>query len=133
MADKDSEDFYKAEYDGFGTWDYDSSFTVTYAAGTLTTDDIFSLDVWLFASYSAEGVSFLGQITGYDDDNEPIYGDPASGYLDISADFYDSLRLVSITGGIEAVDPPTVPIPGAVWLLGSGLIGIVGIRRKLKN
>ena len=26
-----------------------------------------------------------------------------------------------------------VPIPGAVWLLGSGLIGLVGIRRKLKN
>lgn len=26
-----------------------------------------------------------------------------------------------------------VPIPGAVWLLGSGLIGIVGIRKKLKK
>ena len=27
----------------------------------------------------------------------------------------------------------SVPIPGAIWLFGSGLIGIVGIRRKLKN
>ena len=27
----------------------------------------------------------------------------------------------------------SVPIPGAIWLLGSGLIGIVGIRRKLKK
>ncbi|MBU1056545.1 MAG: VPLPA-CTERM sorting domain-containing protein [Proteobacteria bacterium] len=27
----------------------------------------------------------------------------------------------------------TVPIPGAVWLLGSGLIGLVGIRRKKIN
>ncbi len=26
-----------------------------------------------------------------------------------------------------------VPIPGAVWLLGSGLIGLVGFRRKLKK
>ena len=26
-----------------------------------------------------------------------------------------------------------VPIPGAIWLLGSGLIGIVGIRRKFKK
>jgi len=25
------------------------------------------------------------------------------------------------------------PLPGAVWLLGSGLIGIVGIRRKIKQ
>jgi len=29
--------------------------------------------------------------------------------------------------------PATVPIPGALWLLGSGLIGIVGIRRKFKK
>lgn len=26
-----------------------------------------------------------------------------------------------------------VPLPGAIWLLGSGLIGIVGIRRKFKK
>lgn len=26
-------------------------------------------------------------------------------------------------------DPPAVPIPGAVWLLGSGLVGLVGLRR----
>jgi hypothetical protein len=26
-----------------------------------------------------------------------------------------------------------VPIPGAVWLLGSGLIGIVGLRRRFKK
>ncbi|MCK4822507.1 DUF4465 domain-containing protein, partial [bacterium] len=27
-------------------------------------------------------------------------------------------------------DVTTVPIPGAVWLLGSGLLGLIGIRRK---
>ncbi|MDY6990726.1 MAG: hypothetical protein SWQ30_22015 [Thermodesulfobacteriota bacterium] len=27
--------------------------------------------------------------------------------------------------------PPTVPIQGTLWLLGSGLIGLVGIRRRL--
>ena len=30
---------------------------------------------------------------------------------------------------IDAI-PSNVPIPGAVWLLGSGLLGLVGIRRK---
>jgi len=35
--------------------------------------------------------------------------------------FFDDIRVSS------------VPIPGALWLLGSGLIGIVGIRRKFKN
>jgi len=28
---------------------------------------------------------------------------------------------------------PTVPIPGAVWLLGSGLIGLVAMRRRKKS
>jgi hypothetical protein len=27
----------------------------------------------------------------------------------------------------------TVPIPGAVWLLGSGLIGLLGLRKKFKS
>jgi len=35
--------------------------------------------------------------------------------------------------GSFLVRDTVVPIPGAVWLLGSGLIGIVGIRRKYKK
>jgi hypothetical protein len=34
---------------------------------------------------------------------------------------------------IDDIKLSAVPIPGALWLLGSGLIGIVGIRRKFKN
>jgi hypothetical protein len=30
-------------------------------------------------------------------------------------------------------DVGAVPIPGAIWLLGSGLIGLVGLRKKLKK
>jgi len=37
----------------------------------------------------------------------------------------------SIAGQINAIN--TVPIPGAVCLLGSGLIGILGVRRKFKK
>ena len=31
------------------------------------------------------------------------------------------------------VEPSTVPVPAAAWLLGSGLIGLVGIRRRATN
>jgi len=34
---------------------------------------------------------------------------------------------------LDNVRLSAVPIPGAVWLLGSGLIGIVGIRRKFRK
>lgn len=36
------------------------------------------------------------------------------------------------TGGIS-LDVNAVPIPAAIWLLGSGLIGLVSIRRKMKK
>jgi len=36
------------------------------------------------------------------------------------------------TGDYSAsLTPSAVPIPGALWLLGSGLVGMVGVRRKL--
>ena len=31
------------------------------------------------------------------------------------------------------IDISAVPIPGEVWLLGSGLIGLVGIRRRFQK
>ena len=34
---------------------------------------------------------------------------------------------------IITADNPPVPIPSAVWLLGSGLVGLVGLRRKFKK
>ncbi len=36
-------------------------------------------------------------------------------------------------GGISLASINNVPIPGALWLLGSGLIGLLGLRRKLRS
>ena len=36
-------------------------------------------------------------------------------------------------GEIDEITSSAAPIPGAVWLLGSGLVGLVGLRRKLKS
>jgi hypothetical protein len=36
-------------------------------------------------------------------------------------------------GGPGGPKPPAAPIPSAVWLLGTGLVGLIGIRRRLKN
>jgi hypothetical protein len=39
-----------------------------------------------------------------------------------------------IDGGTELINysPSTVPLPAAVWLFGSGLIGLIGIARRKK-
>ena len=34
---------------------------------------------------------------------------------------------------VDLVEISQVPVPAAVWLLGSGLLGLLGIRRKMKN
>ena len=39
----------------------------------------------------------------------------------------------SYGGYIDAVSLNAVPVPPALWLLGSGLVGLVGIRRKIGN
>jgi 3D (Asp-Asp-Asp) domain-containing protein len=36
----------------------------------------------------------------------------------------------SISGNTLAVDVRVVPIPAAVWLFGSGLLGMVGVARR---
>lgn len=34
---------------------------------------------------------------------------------------------------IATLEPSNVPVPAAVWLLGSGLVGLFGIKRKIKR
>ncbi len=38
-----------------------------------------------------------------------------------------------VGAGLFGIEVAAVPIPGAIWLLGSGLIGIVGLRRTFRQ
>ena len=56
-------------------------------------------------------------------------------YPDLDLDWIQYIKVEGVTGmaggEIDAFsDVAPVPVPAAVWLLGSGLIGIVGVRRK---
>ena len=56
--------------------------------------------------------------------------DPGSFFCDAGCD-NPPLRL-TLTGDVDVIygRECNVPIPGAIWLLGSGLLGLVGIRRR---
>ncbi len=52
------------------------------------------------------------------------------GGVELWSDFYNTAKITGTSGGIEPVGGPPVPIPGALWLLGSGLFGLVAVRRR---
>lgn len=48
-----------------------------------------------------------------------------------------TIFLTGITGsqyiGLDNVSVSAVPVPAALWLFGSGLIGLIGMKRKSSN
>lgn len=56
----------------------------------------------------------------------------ATGYED-SGVFYDNICFNTTGDCAGETPPPAVPVPAAVWLFGSGLLGLVGVARRRKS
>ena len=97
---------------------------VTFGSG-IKTDGLWE-DGWLAAtlnfSFDRDSIVFDGT------PDFSVYYRPGQGLnIDTDGVIGTELKPESIGPDIAAV-----PIPAAVWLLGSGLLGLVGIRRKVK-
>jgi len=59
-------------------------------------------------------------------------GNDIIGSMDIAGDLnHNVLAIVTLDAdGTLTITNSQVPVPGAIWLLGSGLLGLVGLRRK---
>ncbi|MFA7061815.1 MAG: VPLPA-CTERM sorting domain-containing protein [Pedobacter sp.] len=128
----------------FGT---PGSFTLTGGIAALGLSDPTILVTGHFTSASVTSIDLVGNfkfdIVGAgleDSDNKNIYS-----YFGVSDDFTCTNALAlsftanhvnggftssTITGGILVDSPTPTPIPAAAWLLGSGLMGLVGVRRR---
>ena len=93
--------------------------------------DLFEDDFWYLSTYTtpgrSENILGLGSITGggyvyvYDDWAGPSVADSffaGTGSVPLNALLYK--------------DASVVPVPAAVWLFGSGLIGLIGLARRKK-
>ena len=107
-------DTYKADGDGY----YD----LLFAFPTAGADRFDGADTWVVTIAGADLVASSFNLPSVDG-KDNWYA--AAHVQSISAP-EGSTWIAGTYGGTE------VPVPGAVWLLGSGLIGLVGLRRKFK-
>lgn len=102
-------------------WLYNSEYDVFSQSTAL-------LDYYTHLSTTSEEFTFDFHINPFS--SEFDYSDELGSDFDpIEGKF--SLQFTAYSSAYEEGSP--VPVPGAVWLLGSGLIGLVGTRKKLKK
>ena len=58
------------------------------------------------------------------------FADPTTGLIPFSLTGNNKGENIGVTGTINFTP---IPIPGAIWLLGSGMIGLAGLRKKFRT
>ncbi|HDS15043.1 MAG TPA: VPLPA-CTERM sorting domain-containing protein [Proteobacteria bacterium] len=136
-----------------GSWDYAISFSNTGTATWYALDASSTLiptthfptsDPWKYASGATDSGSLNSLYTAFfstDLAGVATGGNHNAIALDLSGLTLGTSFTVHFTmacGNDNLVgrvthDTPNVPIPGAVWLLGSGFAGLVGLRRRRQN
>ena len=98
-------------------------------------------NTWLYTeiTYNPTGLDYTVSYDGYGvspiSSGTNTYSSTTWGFLDEAmfrfrlADNYGAGQYFQF-GEVTLITPDPVPIPGALWLLGSGLLGLVGLRRK---
>ena len=134
------------DFDGFNT-DDGNYFTIKFwQAGNLNTPSHEEWGLYFDNDTTDSTPKSLVQLfstSTFTDESGHLYSewvlDIMPGSFDLSgtnwAFYVDDYSSAAYHAGIkiDEVTISNVPIPGAVWLLGSGLIGLVAVRRKRNN
>ena len=111
---------------------FGQSGVVDNAAGTWTNADVTSFNGTTLADFEIATLTFLAANTTanplvsptdvtiglFDNGSDRLWAD-SDGFVDVNPTFI---------GGSVTVNP--VPVPAAVWLFGSGILGLIGVARR---
>ena len=115
-------------FNAMGTWSLtgDTGFTGNTLSGTTSYWD--SAGTWMSTFY-ADAYTFVGPYS-MELPSEMYFAGPYWVGPTVPDDEYQAYVTPFYFGpGDISTEKDIVPIPGAVWLLGSGLVGLVGLRR----
>jgi hypothetical protein len=100
-----------------------------FNSGTLLTGN---LTAFGFPDAGGDPLEFLFDVTG--GDAAGLYGSAPGGVILSGVTGFTGDFSTNFTGdGFAVSDVAPVPIPAAVWLFGSGLLGLAGIGRRRRN
>ena len=116
-----------------GSFDYDASSDI-YSNINITSTGTYNSFLNGDAVYLDASGSYLGGLTIFNFNFDAALTD-AGGTISTSVEevlFYTLPSPPVLLTGSGFVTAPAVPIPAAVWLFGSGLIGLISIARRKK-
>ncbi len=101
-----------------------------YTSGLLITGDLFRVG---FSNNGSQLLEFLFTPTG--GDLLAVYGSRNGGIIMSVTGYNDDNFNSSFTGAAfnTFADTAPVPVPAAVWLFGSGLLGLIGFAKRAKR
>ena len=119
-------------------WCFDNYYTTPAETTLITRDDggVFDLDsIQILQTHSSFGLNFSaddGAFLNVKSIGTVLFGPEFEGITILQINMPCSGQYVSCGGTIDNVSLTVgaVPIPSAVWLFGSGLIGLVGVARR---
>lgn len=135
------DDFLSPGFSGGDVSSYLVAWTFNYGGYTadeithpsLHSGNVFDVDSWGIHEESYICVNITGDCRPSSNSPAESVGFTAGGYAGLDEQYWFQPHRGLTENSVTVSGPTVIPVPAAVWLFGSGLLGLVGIARRKKT